>query len=251
VTVKRVIVIPARYGSTRFPGKALAPMGGKPLVRWVYEVASACRAVAEVLIATDDRRIGKAASDFGATVVMTANDILSGTDRVAAALKGRHGELVVNLQGDEPFVRPDMVDAVFGALEDGTDMATLAAPLSGPHEYGDPNTVKVVRDREGFALYFSRSSIPFMRSTGGAAPLRHVGIYGFSRAFLERFVALPKGRLEEAESLEQLRALENGHRIRVLDTKYDGFGIDTPEDLVRAEQMIGLRQWQPERSIGK
>jgi 3-deoxy-manno-octulosonate cytidylyltransferase (CMP-KDO synthetase) len=247
--VRKVIVIPARYGSTRFPGKALARLGRRPLIQWVYEKASACKGVDEVLIATDDGRIEAEALAFGARVVMTAGTITSGTDRISEALKGREAQLVVNLQGDEPFVRTDMVDMIFQALEEGAEMATLSSALSDDREYTDPNTVKVVCDRRGFALYFSRAPIPYLRGKGRTRLFKHIGIYGFSRPFLDRFVLLPKGPLEEAESLEQMRALENGYRIRVIETEYDGFGIDTEEDLLRAEEMIRLSAGQPERSV--
>jgi 3-deoxy-manno-octulosonate cytidylyltransferase (CMP-KDO synthetase) len=249
VLMRKVVVIPARYGSTRFPGKALAYLEGKPLIQWVYEKALACKCADEVLIATDDRRIEAEALAFGAHVVMTAGDIASGTDRVAAALKGREAQLVVNLQGDEPFIRPDMVDMIFQTLEEGVEMATLSAPLSSDSEYRDPSTVKVVCDTKNYALYFSRAPIPFLRGEYRKKLFKHVGIYGFSRSFLERFVSLPKGLLEEAESLEQLRALENGYRIKVIETRYKGFGIDTEEDLFRAEEMIRLLDGQPERSV--
>ncbi len=239
--MRKVVVIPARYGSTRFPGKPLARLGGRPMIQWVYEKARSCRGVDEVLIATDDERIGAAARSFGAGVVMTEGAIASGTDRVCKALEGQEADVVVNLQGDEPFARTDMIETIFNALEEGAEMATLASALAGDREYVDPNTVKVVCDNLGFALYFSRAPIPFLRGEGRGSLLKHIGIYGFSRPALERFVLLPKGRLEEAESLEQLRALENGFRIRVIKTTYDGFGIDTEEDLARAEALIGRR----------
>ena len=235
--MKRVIVIPARYESTRLPGKALLEIAGKPLIRLVYEQALESRLADGLLIATDDARIADVASSFGAETVMTSADCRSGTDRVCEALRDREADTVVNLQGDEPFVRPDMIDLLFSVIERETlDIATLCCPIRDDEEYHDPATVKVVLDRKGFALYFSRCPIPYYVRSGGDRQLsyKHIGIYGFSRDLLERFVSMPKGRLEEAESLEQLRILESGHRIRVLTTHYDGFGIDTPADLERA-----------------
>ena len=234
--MKRVVVIPARFASTRLPGKPLAEIAGKPLIQWVYERANTSTLKDEVLIATDDVRIRDAALSFGASVVMTSPDCASGTDRVYEAIKGRDADIVINLQGDEPLIRGDMIDALFSALEgESLDMATLCVPLSEKGELESPHIVKVVIDQKGFALYFSRSPIPFAQKRTNAAIYKHVGIYGFSRFFLERFVSLPRGRLEETESLEQLRALEAGYKIKVLLVDYDGISVDTPEDLERAK----------------
>jgi 3-deoxy-manno-octulosonate cytidylyltransferase (CMP-KDO synthetase) len=240
--MKKLIVIPARYGSTRLPGKPLLDIAGKPLLRWVFKKALQSRLKDGVLIATDDERIRDAAITFGAEVVMTSPTCASGTDRVHEAVKGRGAGLVVNLQGDEPFIEPSMIDDLFTAMEnEKADMATLCCPVADEREYTDPNTVKVVLDRAGFALYFSRSPIPFRRTDRATAIYKHVGIYGYTGSFLEQFVALPRGILEETESLEQLRVLENGFRIRVVPTTYDGFGIDTEEDLKRAAQRLAVR----------
>ena len=237
--MKKIIVIPARYASTRLPGKPLLTINGKPLIRWVYEKASAARLKDEIIIATDDEGIAKVSNDFGARVVMTSPDCKSGTDRVHEAIKNEEGDIIVNLQGDEPFIRSDMIDTLFSSLEeDHLDMATLCSPLGDENEYVDPNTVKVVLDRNGFALYFSRSPIPYIRGDQMVPIYKHVGIYGFSRVFLEKFVSMAKSRLEETESLEQLRVLENGYKIKVLTTQYDGFGIDTEADLVRAQEAL-------------
>lgn len=234
--MKRVIVIPARYGSTRLPGKPLREAGGKTLIRWVYDAALSSRLADETLVATDDHRIRDAVRAFGGIAVMTSPDCASGTDRVYEAVKDRGASFVVNLQGDEPGVRGDMIDALFSALEgDDTPMATLCTPIRDEKACLDPNTVKVVMDRWGFALYFSRSPIPFVRNPGvaDAQTYAHVGVYGFSMAFLHRFVSLDRGTLEQTESLEQLRVLEHGYRIRVIPVAYEGFGIDTEEDLAR------------------
>jgi len=237
--MKRVIVIPARIASTRLPKKPLQKIGGKPLVQWVHEKAMRAQRVDSVLIATDDAKIREAALTFGAEVIMTEVSIASGTDRVYHAIKDRKADIIVNLQCDEPMIRPDMIDTLFAAIEnERLDMATLCTPLTQKSEYTDPNTVKVVIDKYGFALYFSRSPIPYQRRKRGALLYKHIGIYGFSRGFLEKFVSLEKGVLEETESLEQLRALENGYRIKVLPTEYDGFGIDTEEDLKKARRVL-------------
>jgi 3-deoxy-manno-octulosonate cytidylyltransferase (CMP-KDO synthetase) len=235
--MKKVVVIPARFGSTRLPGKPLRKILDKPLIQWVYDKAKSS-AADQVIIATDDTRIEDACLSFGADVVMTSPDLRSGTDRVHEALAGKEGDLIVNLQGDEPFIEPAMVNALFSLLEkEHLDMATLCSPIS-QEEYTDPNTVKVVLDAKGFALYFSRSPIPCLRGRTDTPLWGHVGIYGFSRAFLSKFVTMKKSLLEETESLEQLRVLEEGYKIRVIPIEYRGFGIDTEEDLARAEKSV-------------
>jgi 3-deoxy-manno-octulosonate cytidylyltransferase (CMP-KDO synthetase) len=237
--MKRIVVIPARYASTRLPGKPLLDIGGKSLLMRVYEQALKSDLQQAVLIATDDARIASHARSFGAEAIMTESTLPSGTDRVYAAVKDRGAGWVVNLQGDEPFIVPGMIDVLFRALEEGeAPMVTLAAPLRSSAEYDDSNTVKVVLDRGGRALYFSRSPIPFIRGEASPVIFRHIGVYGYSMDFLTRFVSLPRGELEKAESLEQLRTLENGYRIKVLLTDYDGFGVDTEEDLARARAAI-------------
>lgn len=234
--MKKIIVIPARYESTRLPGKPLLEISGKPLIHLVYERASGSRLKDRVIIATDDKRIMNAASSFGAEAVMTSSSCKSGTDRVFEAVKDTDADLIVNVQGDEPFIRPDMIDLLFSVMEnESPDVATLCTPVTDNKEYIDPNTVKVVLDKNGFALYFSRSPIPYVRNENSRTILyKHIGIYGFKADFLKQFVSMQKSRLEETESLEQLRILENGFRIKVLTTHYDGFGIDTMDDLQRA-----------------
>lgn len=242
--MKRVVVIPARYASTRLPGKPLLHIGGKPLLQWVYERARKSRLAHDVLIATDDERIRKASRAFGAEAIMTDPTLPSGTDRVFAAIHDREGDLIINLQGDEPFIEASIIDQLFSAMEDGVaEMATLCCPLTDEREYLDPNTVKVVIDHTGLALYFSRSPIPFFRTPKSElrtpnSSYKHIGIYGFTRSFLQQFVSMQKSPLEETESLEQLRVLENGFRIKVIITEYDGLGIDTPEDLERARALL-------------
>jgi 3-deoxy-manno-octulosonate cytidylyltransferase (CMP-KDO synthetase) len=237
--MKSVIVIPARYGSTRLPGKPLLDIAGKPLIQWVYERARASQLAADVLIATDDERIRQRCAAFGAAVAMTSPECTSGTDRVFEAIKETDADIVVNVQGDEPQIRPDMIDLLIRAIdEEKLDMATLCAIIDDAHDYRSPHVVKIVRDVHGFALYFSRAPLPFMERTTAIPLYKHIGIYAFSRKFLETFVALPKGRLEAAESLEQLRALEAGYRIKTILVDYDGIGIDTEADLERAREAM-------------
>jgi 3-deoxy-manno-octulosonate cytidylyltransferase (CMP-KDO synthetase) len=238
--MKSVICIPARYGSTRLPGKPLLDIAGKPLIQWVYDAARRSTLAEEVLIATDDERIQKRCEQFGAEVVMTSPDCRSGTDRVHEAVKGRDAAIVVNVQGDEPQIRPDMIDTLIHSVQqEKLDIATLCSFITDRHDYVSPHVVKVVMDRHNFALYFSRAPLPFLQKTLPIPLYKHVGIYAFSRAFLETFVTLPKGRLEEAESLEQLRALESGYRIKTMLVEYEGIGIDTEADLDRVRQLLG------------
>jgi 3-deoxy-manno-octulosonate cytidylyltransferase (CMP-KDO synthetase) len=238
--MKKVIVIPARYASTRLPGKPLIEINGKPIIQWVYEKASASRLKDRIIIATDDERILKVAVGFGAEAVMTSPACKSGTDRVYEAMERQDGDIVINLQGDEPFIRADMVDTLFSAFErERITVATLCCPLKDEGELADPNTVKVVIDKDSYALYFSRSPIPFVRGQRRAPLYKHIGIYGFERSFLEQFVFLGKSRLEDTESLEQLRVLENCYKIKVLTTQYEGFGIYTEADLERARTVLG------------
>jgi 3-deoxy-manno-octulosonate cytidylyltransferase (CMP-KDO synthetase) len=237
--MKSIVVIPARYGSTRLPGKALADINGKPLIQWVYERACEASLADEVIVATDDERIEKVCRGFEASVAMTSPECASGTDRVYEAVKDKQADVVVNLQGDEPQIRGDMIDTLIRAVQDGNlEMATLCAYITEPHDYKSPHTAKVVLDKNNFALYFSRSSIPFFQKTVSIPTFRHIGIYAFSRSFLEIFVNLPVGKLEQAESLEQLRALEAGHRIKVLLTDYEGIGVDTENDLNRVRELL-------------
>ena len=239
-------VIPSRWGSTRFPGKSLAPIAGRPLLARVIDRVRLAHRLDAVWVATDDERIAEAARAAGAGPVMTPSDLPSGTDRVAWALRGRDAEIVVNIQGDEPLLDPAAVDAVAAALADAPswDMATAASPVADAEELHSPDVVKVVRANDGAALYFSRSVIPYVR---GAAPgfppepgvhLRHVGLYAYRRAFLERLVATPPSPLELLEKLEQLRALQLGCRMKVLDAPASGVGVDTPADIARAEALL-------------
>jgi len=235
-------VIPARYGSSRLPGKPLAMIGELPMIEWVARGVSEAGSLDRLVIATDDDRIREVAEGYGRTVVMTAPDLISGTDRVAAVAEETECDLVINVQGDEPLIRGEMVDALISVLAgDATlPMATLGHPIDGDEAH-DPNVVKVVTDLRERALYFSRSDIPWVRrqQPEGARPrLRHIGIYGYRRDFLLRFAKLPPSRLEQMEGLEQLRALENGFPIRVVETRHDIRGVDTEEDLRRVREEL-------------
>ncbi len=237
-------VIPARWGSTRFPGKALHPIAGRPLLARVIDRVLGTRRLNAILVATDDERIARLASECGVEAVMTAPTHPSGTDRIAEAVHGRAADVVVNIQGDEPLVDPALIDAVAEAVAGGEwDMATAAAPIGDPAEVTNPAVVKVVWAADGRALYFSRAPIPYDRDGGAAAETepvwwRHIGLYGYRREFLERFVREPPCRLERLEKLEQLRALHLGARIRVLRSADAGIGVDTPEDVARVEAAL-------------
>ncbi len=231
------VVIPARFGSSRFPGKPLAMLLGKPLIQQVYEHARASRGVGQVLIATDDSRIAEAVKGFGGTVVMTTGPFRTGTDRVAAVARQVTGQTLVNLQGDEILLHPELIpDLVTPFLESGAGMGTLKRRLTSPDDVRNPAVVKVVTDRTGDALYFSREPIPHRRDhqAGGREPgvhYMHLGMYIYARETLLQLAELPTGPLEETEQLEQLRALEHGIRIRVWETEHASLRIDTREDL--------------------
>lgn len=239
-------VIPARYASSRFPGKALVRIGNKSMLQHVYERVSLARYLTSVIIATDDERICEEARRIGAPVRMTRPDHLSGTDRVAEVASTDSAEWVVNVQGDEPLIDPGAIDAAILPLldEPSIPMGTLKKRIEDPREIGDPNVVKVVTDRVGNAIYFSRSTIPNVRdgakgkSGGEVVHYKHIGLYIYRRDFLLRYPELPVGPLEMAERLEQLRALENGHQIRVVETEYESVGVDTPEDLEKVNQLF-------------
>jgi 3-deoxy-manno-octulosonate cytidylyltransferase (CMP-KDO synthetase) len=233
--VNVIAVIPARYESTRFPGKVLAKDTGKFLIQHTYERAIKARLLEKVFIAADDERVVAACRSFGAPCVMTSVDHKSGTDRIAEAVRNIDANIVVNLQGDEPEIDPANIDTLARLLADDPSclMATLVAPLKDHAQIADPNIVKVVATRDGRAIYFSRLAIPYNRDAAGIGPasdyLRHLGIYAYRKDFLARITALPQGRLEAAEKLEQLRVLENGFPIMVAEVAHSWDGIDTPQ----------------------
>ena len=244
-----IALIPARYASTRFPGKPLAMLGGKSVIQRVYEQVS--QMVDETYVATDDQRIFDAVEAFGGKVVMTRSDHKSGTDRIEEAVEkiGGDYDVVVNVQGDEPFIQASQIETVCKCFDDPTtQIATLGKPFGNDMEaIGNPNSPKIVVDKNGFALYFSRSIIPFVRGKETAEwpssyPfLKHLGLYAYRRDVLREVTQLPQGMLEKAESLEQLRWLENGYRIRVGLTDTETVGIDTPADLERAEKFLEMK----------
>ena len=249
VTERILVVIPARYGSSRFPGKALADLGGRPLVVRTMERALAMAEAHEVLVATDDPRIRDAVAAAGHACVMTGEHP-TGTDRIGEVLGQHPADLVVNLQGDEPLLDSAVADRLVRALRDdpGLGLATCAHPFSDPTEWRDPNAVKVLVDRHGRALYFSRAPIPGRFPGAGDEPsssrlaLRHVGIYAWRSEALQRFLTWPRGDLERAEGLEQLRALENGLRIGVVSVDDGPVGVDTPADLDRVRDLWNQQQ---------
>ncbi len=246
-----IIVIPARFASTRFPGKPLAPIAGKSMIRRVWEQCRQAACASRVIVATDDARIADAVTAFGGEAMMTPSELASGSERMAWVAERSDGAIFVNVQGDEPLMPPATIDAVAAALrESDADLATAACPLADPEALRNPNVVKVVTDRDGNALYFSRAGIPFDRDPVGRSSadgngfpgtgvyLKHIGIYAYRREALLRFAALAPGRLEQIEKLEQLRALENGMRIRVATVASDSQAVDTPEDVTIVEELI-------------
>ena len=239
-------IIPARFASSRFPGKPLALLCGKPMVQWVYERTACSRLVDRVMVASDDERIVRVVRGFGGEAVMTRADHPSGTDRLAEVAACLTSDIIVNVQGDEPLIEAVMIDQAVAPLaaDPSIPMGTLISPIGDGGDFLNPNVVKVVTDTQGFALYFSRAPIPHRRdperSGADAAGLfyRHIGLYVYRREFLLNFAALPPTPLEKAEKLEQLRALENGYRIRVVESDFCSHGVDTPEDLARVNEMM-------------
>jgi 3-deoxy-manno-octulosonate cytidylyltransferase (CMP-KDO synthetase) len=237
-------IIPVRWGSTRFPGKPLYGIAGKPLVRHVWERCLEADCFDRIIIATDDMRIAEAGFNFGAEIAVTATDHPSGTDRIAeVARKLKKASIIFNIQGDEPLIEPTLLEQLARKLQRSPQIQiiTAAAPLS-PAEISSEQNVKVVFDRHGDALYFSRSSIPFRRGASEIRTYRHLGIYGYRRRALLDFVKTPPGMLERAEQLEQLRALENGMKIRVVISETSSPGVDTPEEATEVERLILSRR---------
>ncbi len=238
--LEAVGVIPSRYRSTRFPGKALALLGGKPLIQHVYERGASARSLERVLVATDDERILEAVRKFGGEAVLTSPEHPSGTDRLAEVARGLEAGTYVNIQGDEPLVDPRDIDALVERLrtDPSVDMATLRSPIRDRDDFENPNVVKVVCDGAGNALYFSRSPIPHRGDGEVTGAYRHQGLYAYRRGLLLEITATAPGTLERAERLEQLRVLETGRGIRVLDALGPSIGVDTPEDLERVRRIL-------------
>jgi 3-deoxy-manno-octulosonate cytidylyltransferase (CMP-KDO synthetase) len=247
-----VIVIPARYDSTRFPGKPLAPLKGKPVIQHVYENSRGSLLSREVIVATDSETIFEKVLSFGGKAVMTSRDHESGTDRIAEVARSLRCDIIVNVQADEPLIRPEMIDDVIGLLSDEkADMGTLVKEIQNPEEVIDPNVVKAVFTQDGFALYFSRAPIPYHRDKWKDLDrfeiqrskfnvFKHIGIYSYRRDVLIKLAGMKPSRLEEREKLEQLRALENGFMIKVKETSSETIGVDTPQDLERVERWLSI-----------
>jgi len=238
-----VLVIPARYGSTRLPGKPLVSLAGKPMIQRVYERAKLAHSASRVIVATDDERIVKVVEGFGGEARMTRSDHRTGTERVAEVAAHTEGEVFVNVQGDEPLLDPVAVDTAVNALleEPLAAIATVATPVKTPADIMDPNVVKTVLDFDGNALYFSRAPIPWVRDTSAkmvVRHLKHLGLYVFQRDALLEYPTLPQGELERIEQLEQLRWMENGWKIRVAEVEHDAVSVDVPEDVARVEKLL-------------
>ena len=238
-------IIPARFGSTRFEGKLLADLCGKPVVQHTWENAKKSKSLGDLIIATDDKRIYNVCKGFGAKAIYTSKAHKSGSDRLTEVVSDIDTKTVVNIQADEPFIHPSMIDDVVSPVlkDKDTQMATLCHKIRNEHEVLNPNIVKVVFDRKGFALYFSRSVIPYKsRATSNEQRTtnhyKHIGLYAYTKDFLFTFKSLPQSPLEKVEKLEQLRVIENGYKIKVIETRHDTVGIDTPEDLVKATELI-------------
>lgn len=241
---KTAIIIPARYGSSRLEGKPLIEVNGKPIIQWVYEKAQQAKLADITIVATDDERIFNAVKAFGGEVEMTSVNHKCGSDRIREVVE-RHPEIfyIVNLQGDEPLIKPDSIDAVARNVQDDekADISTLIRVLRDESEINNPNLVKCVIDNNGYALYFSRAKIPYERNTGIATFYGHLGIYGYKREALIKMTSLPQTPLEKTESLEQLRALENGMKIKTSVVDFVPVGIDTKEDLEKFKQIISQK----------
>jgi 3-deoxy-manno-octulosonate cytidylyltransferase (CMP-KDO synthetase) len=236
-------IIPARFSSTRFEGKVLADILGKPMIQHVWERAKEALLLDDLIIACDDERVAKVAKEFGAKVVFTAKAHTSGTDRICEVINPLDVKVVINIQADEPLIHPTMIDGVARILleERSIAMATIMRKIEDPKLINDPNVVKVVVDRNNFALYFSRSTIPYhLQDSEVKVPVyyKHIGLYGYTKDFLFIYKNLPLSNLERIERLEQLRVLEAGYRIKVIETKYDTIGVDAPSDLSKVKQYL-------------
>ena len=237
-------VIPARYSSTRLPGKPLALIAGKPMIERVYDQAKKAKRPSQVLVATDHQLVYQAVEGFGGQVMMTSTDHPTGTDRLAeVAANHPEADVIINVQGDEPLIAPEVIDLLAGAFDDNPElsMATLMTEMD-KNEYNLPSAVKVVTDLNGYAMYFSRSLIPFPRNNSPLPVYKHIGIYAYRREFLLNYAALKPTPLEQTESLEQLRALEHGYKIKVLKTNFTSIGVDTPEDLEKVNEYFRRQQ---------
>lgn len=246
-----VAIIPARYASTRLNGKPLLHIAGKPMIQWVYERAKKAKLTNDVIAATDDKRVFDAVRYFGGTAVMTSPEHRTGTDRIAEAADGLNADIIVNVQGDEPLIEPEMIDEAIRPLTNDSEIvvATLKTKIRDEAELNNPNVVKVVTDKNDFALYFSRLPVPYHRdewkdlkhlTVHGSrfTVFKHIGLYVYRKDFLLKFAKMKPTPLEEAEKLEQLRVLENGYKIKVVETEHDSIGVDTEEDMERVRKIV-------------
>ena len=243
---KVVVVIPARYGSTRLPGKPLLLLAGKPMIQRVYERAKLAARVDRVIVATDDERIVKTVEGFGGEARMTRSEHRTGTERIAEVAAREEGDVFVNVQGDEPLLDPNAIDVAVSSLleEPQASISTVATSIKTPGDIMDPNVVKAVLDFDGNAIYFSRAPIPWVRDTGSKIQVRHLkhlGLYVFQRDALLEYPTLPQGELERIEQLEQLRWMENGWKIRVAEVQHDAVSVDVPEDVTRVEKLLQIK----------
>ena len=242
--MKAIGIIPARWDSQRFEGKVLAKLSGKPMIQHVWERAKESRILDDLIIATDREEVIKVAESFGGKAVYTSKDQPSGTDRITEVVNPIDVEIVVNIQGDEPLIHHTMIDDLVNVLLENTQipMATVIKKIMDKEEFLNPNVVKVVIDKDAYALYFSRSPIPYERrkemGEDSQYCYKHIGIYAYTKDFLFTYTNLPKSRLEDIEKLEQLRALENGYKIKTIETEFDTIGVDTPEDLKKVEELL-------------
>ncbi|MBF0215586.1 MAG: 3-deoxy-manno-octulosonate cytidylyltransferase [Candidatus Omnitrophica bacterium] len=244
--MKVIAVIPARWESSRFKGKVLADINGKSMLERVWERVKMARNIDDVIVAVDKEKVARAVEAFGGKAVYTAPEQPSGTDRIAEAMNSLDADVVVNVQADEPLIEPQMIEELAQVFEyeKSAQMATLIKRIHRNEDISDPNVVKVVVDRKGYALYFSRSPIPYIRDKEktqddpGGSYFKHIGIYSYTKEFLYVYTHMPKSMLECAEKLEQLRVLEHGYKIRTIETRYDTVGVDTPEDLERVRELL-------------
>ncbi len=241
---KIVIVIPARYASTRFPGKPLAQINGKPMIYYVYTRCKKAKGIDEVIVATDDDRIKMAVEGFKGKAVITFKEHKSGTERIAEVVMNIDADIIVNVQGDEPLIEPTAIEQAIKPLEKDRSIkiSTLMTRITEEGEYNDPNIVKVVIDKEGFALYFSRSLIPYPRQKEHSQVFKHIGLYAYRKDFLLEIAKMKQTPLEKAECLEQLRVLENGLKIKVVETDYESISVDTPDDLEIVKKIINRKR---------
>ncbi len=239
--IKIIGVIPARYASTRLPAKLLQSLCGKSVLRWTWENASGAHLLDKLIIACDHPKIEAEAKKIGAEVVNTSNQHTSGTDRIAEAVRDIDAKIVINIQADEPLIHPSVIDSLAQEMlsDKNLTMATVKKKIEDPTQIGNPNTVKVICDKFDFAIYFSRHRLPYYRNRENEVYYKHLGIYAYNKDFLYTFKNLPVAKLEQAEKLEQLRAIEAGYKIKVIETHFDSFGIDTAQDLHEAEKMLG------------